>query len=78
MNLGVVELGSSESLSIVDNFALHLLQLQCVVGLAIGFLGVVYWYVRVVYLPRRGGYKLEAVKAEEDGISRTVLRKVPL
>ena len=73
-----VELWCPESPLIADHFALRLLQLQCVVGLTIGFLGVVYWYVKVVYLPRRGGYKLQAVKEEEDGISRTVLRKVPL
>ena len=47
-------------------------------GLAIGFVGVVYWYVKVVYLPRRGGYKLETKEVEEDGISRTVFIKVPL
>jgi hypothetical protein len=38
----------------------------------------VYWYVKVVYLPRRGGYKLETVEEEEDGIRRTVLRQMPL
>jgi len=48
------------------------------VGLAIGFLGAVYWYVKVVYLPSRGGYKLETEEVEEDGISRTVFRQVPL
>jgi hypothetical protein len=48
------------------------------VGLAIGFLGAVYWYASVVYLPRRGGYKLETVEEEEDGISRIVLKRVPL
>lgn len=47
-------------------------------GLAIGFSGAVYWYVKVIYLPRKGGYKLETVKEEEDGISRTVFRQVPL
>jgi len=52
--------------------------LSCLVALVIGFLGVVYWYVKVVYLPRRGGYKLEAEEVEGDGISRTVLRRVPL
>ena len=41
-------------------------------------MGVVYWYVRVVYLPRRGGYKLEAEEVKEDGIGRTVFRRVPL
>ena len=44
----------------------------------IGFLGVVYWYVKVVYLPRRGGYKLETEEVEEDGIRRTVFRRVLL
>jgi len=52
--------------------------LHCIVGLAIGFLGVVYWYVKVVYLPRRGGYRFKSVKEEEDGISRIVLKRVPL
>ena len=47
-------------------------------ALGIGFLGVVYWYVKVVYLPRRGGYKLETEVVEEGGISRTVFRRVPL
>lgn len=47
-------------------------------ALAIGFMGVVYWYVKVVYLPRRGGYRLETEKVEEDGISRNVFRRVPL
>ena len=47
-------------------------------ALGIGFLGVVYWYVKVVYLPRRGGYRLEKEEVEEDGISRTVLRQIPL
>ena len=41
-------------------------------------MGVMCWYVRVVYLPRRGGYKLETEEVEEDGISRTVFRRVPL
>ncbi|KAF9788570.1 amino acid transporter [Thelephora terrestris] len=52
--------------------------LHCVVGLAIGFVGALYWYIKVVYLPHRGGYELEAIKEEEDGISRTVLKRVPL
>ena len=47
-------------------------------ALVIGFMGVVYWYVKVVYLPRKGGYKLETEEVEEDGISRTVFRRVPL
>lgn len=47
-------------------------------GLAVGVVGVAYWYVKVVYLPPRGGYKLEAEEVEEDGISRTVFRQVPL
>lgn len=47
-------------------------------ALVIGLLGVVYRYVRVVYLPRRGGYKLETEEVEEDGIRRTVLRRVQL
>ena len=37
-----------------------------------------YWYVKVVYLPRRVGYKIEPEEIEEDGVSRTVLRRVPL
>jgi len=61
-----------------DNQSPRLPQLHCVVGLAIGFLGFVYWYVKVVYLPRRGGYKLETEEVVEDGISRTVFRQVPL
>ncbi|KAF9652380.1 amino acid transporter [Thelephora ganbajun] len=52
--------------------------LHCIVALVIGFLGAVYWYVKVVYLPHRGGYELKAEDVEEDGISRTVLRRVPL
>jgi hypothetical protein len=48
------------------------------VGLAIGFLGVVYWYVKVVYLPRQGGYALKREEVEKDGITRIVFRKVPL
>jgi hypothetical protein len=44
----------------------------------VGFLGVVYWYIRVVYLPRRGGYKLETEEVKEDGITRTVVIQVPL
>jgi len=52
--------------------------LHCLVALGIGFLGVVYWYVKVVYLPRRGGYRLETEELEENGISRTVLRQIPL
>jgi len=52
--------------------------LHCIVGLAIGFLGVAYWYVKVVYLPRRGGYKLETEVIEKDGIRHTVFRRVPL
>ena len=47
-------------------------------ALSIGFLGVVYWYVNVVYLPRKGGYRLEAEEVEGDGIRRTVFRRVPL
>ena len=47
-------------------------------ALVIGLTGVLYWYVKVVYLPRQGGYKLETEEVEEDGISRTVFRQVPL
>ena len=47
-------------------------------ALSIGFLGVVYWYVSVVYLPRKGAYRLETEEVEEDGITRTVFRRVPL
>ena len=46
-------------------------------ALGVELLGAVYWYVRAVYLPRRGGYKLETKEVEEDGISRKVLRRVP-
>ena len=41
-------------------------------------MGVVYWYVKVVYLPRRGGYKLVTEEVEEDGIKRTVFSRVLL
>jgi len=52
--------------------------LPYVVALMIGFLGVLYWYVQVVYLPRKGGYRLETEEVKEDGVSRTVFRRVPL
>jgi len=52
--------------------------LHCIVALAIGLMGVAYWYVKVIYLPRRGGYKLETEEVEDYGISRTVFRRVPL
>lgn len=52
-------------------------QLHVVVCLSIAFLGVVYWYVWCVYLPRRNGYTLEReVVIQEDGVSRSVFQKV--
>jgi hypothetical protein len=39
--------------------------------------GVSYWYIWARYLPKLGGYKLEReVVIQEDGVSRTVLKKV--
>jgi len=46
---------------------------------AVSFLGVVYWYVWSVWLPKSKGYKLERQWIlQNDGISRYAFRKVPV
>lgn len=51
--------------------------LHVAVSLAIGGLGVAYWYAWFVYLPRKGGYVLvRAFVLQEDGVSRNVYRKI--
>ncbi|KLO05674.1 amino acid transporter [Schizopora paradoxa] len=51
--------------------------LPVVAALGIGGLGAAYWYMYWVYLPSRGGYKLEKMfLVQEDGVSRSVFVKL--
>ena len=55
----------------------HSLQLHVAATLAIVFVAITYWYTWAKVLPRLGGYRLEReVVIQEDGVSRTVLKKV--
>jgi hypothetical protein len=48
-------------------------------GFAISFLGVLYWYVWSVWLPKSKGYKLERQWIlQNDGISRYAFHKMPV
>ncbi|TFK65497.1 APC amino acid permease [Pluteus cervinus] len=50
-----------------------------VASFVVPFLGVAYWYIWFIVLPRRRGYKLERVWVlQDDGVSRYAFRKVPL
>lgn len=40
------------------------------------FVGVIYWYVRFRWLPRKLGYHVVPERVVKDGVQRTVLRKV--
>ncbi|CAK5272707.1 unnamed protein product [Mycena citricolor] len=53
--------------------------LHAVVAMSLGLVGVAYWYVWSVWLPRRGGYALEREwVVQEDGVPRWVFRKKDL
>ncbi|KAJ7459976.1 APC amino acid permease [Mycena galericulata] len=53
--------------------------LHAVVALSVSLIGVAYWYVWSVWLPRRGGYVLErAWVRQEDGVPRWVFRRTPV
>ncbi|KAJ6612557.1 APC amino acid permease [Mycena sp. CBHHK59/15] len=51
--------------------------LHAVVALSVSLIGVAYWYVWSVWLPRRRGYALERVWVlQDDGVPRCVFRRV--
>jgi len=51
--------------------------LHVFVAYLVSLIGVAYWYVQCVWLPRRNGYRLKRQWAlQEDGVSRYVFRKV--
>jgi len=52
--------------------------LHAIVATLISLIGVAYWYVNWVWLPRRGGYTLVREWVREDGVTRGVLTKVKL
>lgn len=55
------------------------MQLHVFTGFAISQIGLIYWYVYYRWLPRRGGYRIVREQMiQEDGVSRNVMRKVPL
>ncbi|KIP09738.1 hypothetical protein PHLGIDRAFT_66968 [Phlebiopsis gigantea 11061_1 CR5-6] len=45
-------------------------------GCAISLLGVLYWFVRCRWLPARHGYRVVRERVVQDGMPRTVMRKV--
>ncbi|KAJ7624850.1 APC amino acid permease [Roridomyces roridus] len=48
------------------------------VALSVSLIGIAYWYIWSVYLPRKQGYKLKREWARgEDGVSRWVFRREP-
>ncbi|KAI0766302.1 APC amino acid permease [Irpex lacteus] len=48
-------------------------------GFVIALIGTIYWYVYLRWLPRRGGYKIVRERmVQEDGVSRNVMKKVPI
>ncbi|KAK0451030.1 APC amino acid permease [Armillaria borealis] len=52
---------------------------HAVVAFAVSLIGVGYWYVWCVWLPRKRGYRLERTWVlQEDGVSRCVFRQIPL
>jgi predicted Na+-dependent transporter len=54
-------------------------QSHVVATLVIILIALGYWYTWARFLPRLGGYRLEReVVIQEDGVSRTVLKKVAL
>lgn len=54
-------------------------QSHAVVAFAVSLIGVGYWYVWCVWLPRKKGYRLERTWVlQEDGVSRCVFRQTPL
>ncbi|KAF8067975.1 APC amino acid permease [Lyophyllum atratum] len=51
--------------------------LHVFVAYLVSLIGVAYWYIRCVWLPRRNGYRLERQwTLQEDGVPRYVFRKV--
>lgn len=55
---------------------MNALQLHVGAGFAISFVGVVYWYVRCRWLPEKHGYRIVRERVVQDGMPRTVMRKV--
>ncbi|KAI0084673.1 amino acid/polyamine transporter I, partial [Irpex rosettiformis] len=48
-------------------------------GFVIALIGMIYWYVNFRWLPRRGGYAIIRERiVQEDGVSRNVMKKVPV
>jgi len=52
--------------------------LHVLVGIIIGLLGVLYWYLWSIWIPRRKGYRLVRNNVvQDDGMSRNLFTKVP-
>ncbi|KAJ7600512.1 APC amino acid permease [Mycena floridula] len=52
---------------------------HAVASIGASLLGVIYWYIWSIWLPRRKGYKLERDSVlQDDGVSRYVFRHVPI
>ncbi|KIJ15324.1 hypothetical protein PAXINDRAFT_169126 [Paxillus involutus ATCC 200175] len=50
-----------------------------VIGLFVGLLGVVYWFIVFKWIPGRNGYKLKQVKiTQDDGVARNIFRAIPV
>ncbi|KAF8834676.1 amino acid transporter [Paxillus ammoniavirescens] len=49
-----------------------------VVGLFVGLLGIVYWFIVFKWIPGRNGYKLKQVKVTQDGVTRNIFRAIPV
>ncbi|KAI0084678.1 amino acid/polyamine transporter I, partial [Irpex rosettiformis] len=48
-------------------------------GFVIALIGLIYWYINFRWLPRRGGYIIVRERiVQEDGISRNVMKKMPV
>ncbi|OAX41008.1 amino acid transporter [Rhizopogon vinicolor AM-OR11-026] len=49
-----------------------------VIALSIGLIGIAYWFVFFDWIPRKRGYRIvEETVLQDDGVSRSVLRKIP-
>lgn len=54
-------------------------QSHAIVAISVSIIGVVYWFVWAVWLPRRNGYKLVRVWVlQADGVSRCIYKKAPV
>lgn len=71
-------LGKSHACSLLDQYlSWNEFQLHVFVAYVVSIIGVAYWYVRCIWLPKRNGYTLERKWAlQDDGVSRYVLHHV--